>query len=78
MKKVIIVCLCLAAVGCEKKRCYECTTVDYSKMGTTPQPFEKCGTNNQIERFVKKNTHRENADTNVISQNDIITKCILH
>lgn len=69
--------MCLAVISCGKKRCYNCTTTDYSKAGTTPQTFEKCGTDNQIERFIKKNTHRANADTNIISPTDVITRCQL-
>ena len=77
MKKIIFALLVVSIVSCGKKRCYTCTTTDYSQSGTIAQPFEKCGTDRQIERFIKNNTHRTNADTNVISPNDVITRCQL-
>ena len=63
--------------SCGKKQCYTCTTTDYSKSGTTPQSFEKCGTDNQIKRFVKKNTSKKYDDPNLTYPTDIITECKL-
>jgi len=78
MKKIIFALLVVLSVSsCGKKRCYTCTTTDYSKSGTTPQSFEKCGTDNQIERFVKKNTSKKYDDPNLTYPTDIITECKL-
>lgn len=59
MKKIIVVCMCLAAVGCEKKRCYECTAVDNNGI-TVPNIYTTsyCGwTESDKQEHEKSNTH---------------------